>query len=80
MVEWYLPDLDATSFDDLVQRLQQVAGAAHVRLVMALTAPSDETIFGVLAADSAEVVAEVCQQAGWHTDRITSVMPAHINA
>ncbi len=80
MVEWYLPDLDAISFDDAVQRLQEVASASHARLLVALTAPSDETIFGVLAADSADVVVQVCQQAGWHTDRVTSVLPAHIDA
>jgi hypothetical protein len=49
-------------------------------LLGALTAPSDETIFGVLAADSAEAVVQACQQAGWHTDRVTPVTRADINA
>jgi hypothetical protein len=68
------------SFDDAVDRLQQVAGAAQVQLLAALTAPSDETIFGVLAADSAEAVVQACQQAGWRTDRVTPVTRANISA
>jgi hypothetical protein len=80
LVEWYQPDLAATTFDDAVDRLRQVAGAGNVRLLGALTAPSDETIFGVLAADSAEAVVQACQQAGWHTDRVTPVTRADISA
>jgi hypothetical protein len=80
LVEWYQPDLAALSFDNAVEQLQTVADAAQVRLLAALTAPSDETIYGVLAADSAEVAIEVCQQAGWHTDRVTAVMRAQLSA
>ena len=80
LVEWYQPDLALTSFDDAVDRLKQIAGAGRVRLLGALTAPSDETIFGVLAADSAEAVVQACQQAGWHTDRVTPVTRADISA
>ena len=80
LVEWYQPDLALTSFDDAVDRLKQVARAGRVRLLGALTAPSDETIFGVLAADSAEAVVQACQQAGWQTDRVTAVTRADITA
>ena len=80
LVEWYQPDLAALSFDNAVERLQTVADALDVRLLGALTAPTDETIYGVLAADSAEVAIEVCRQAGWHTDRVTAVMRAQLTA
>ena len=80
LVEWYQPDLAATSFDEAVDRLQKTAVALEVRLLGALTAPSDEAIYGVLAAESAQAVIEACQQAGWQTDRITSVTRANINA
>ncbi len=80
LVEWYQPDLAALPFDNAVEQLQTVADAAHVRLLGALTAPTDETIYGVLAADSAEVAIEVCRQAGWHTDRVTAVMRAQLSA
>jgi hypothetical protein len=49
-------------------------------LLVTLTAPSDETVFGVFAAESAEAVIEACRQAGWHTDRITAGVQARINA
>jgi hypothetical protein len=80
MVEWYLPDLAAVSLDAAIERLGQVAAASQVRLLVTLSAPSDETVFVVLAADSAEVVINICQQAGWHTDRITAGVQARINA
>ena len=80
LVEWYQPDLAALPFDNAVEQLQTVADAAHVRLLGALTAPTDETIYGVLAADSVELAIEVCQQAGWHTDRVTAVMRAQLTA
>jgi hypothetical protein len=80
LVEWYLPDLAVTSFDDAVDRLQQVAETAQVQLLGALTAPSDETFYGVLAADSEESAIEACHQAGWQTDRVTAVLRAQISA
>jgi hypothetical protein len=69
-----------TSFDDAVDRLQRVARGWRVQLLGALTAPTDETFFGVLAADSAEAVVQACQEAGWRTDRVTPVTRANINA
>lgn len=80
LVEWYQPDLAALSFDDAVDQLQKVAEAGDIRLLGALTSPTDETIYGVIGADSAEAAIEACRQAGWHTDRVTAVMRAHIPA
>ena len=79
MVEWYQPDSAAAILDAAVERLSQAAAASKVRLLMTLTSPSDETVFVVLAADCAETVVNVCQQAGWHTDRITAGVQARIN-
>ncbi|WIM85860.1 hypothetical protein PT015_12970 [Candidatus Mycobacterium wuenschmannii] len=80
LVEWYQPDLVAMSFNKAVERLQRVADAARVRLLGALTAPSDDTIYGVIAADSAEAAIEACHQAGWHADRVTAVVRAQLPA
>lgn len=80
LVEWYQPDLALTSFDDAVDRLKQLARAGQVQLLGALTAPSDETIYGVLSAESADEVIQICHRAGWHTDRVTAVMRADISA
>ncbi|MGH3970300.1 MAG: hypothetical protein ACRDTV_19805 [Mycobacterium sp.] len=78
LVEWYQPD-STLSFDDAISRLTLAAAAAQVRVLVALAAPSDETLFCVLAADSAEAVIEVCRLAGWHTDRITAGVEARIS-
>jgi hypothetical protein len=80
MVEWYQPDLAPATLDAAIERLGLAAAASQVRLLMTLTSPSDETVFVVLAADCAEAVVNVCQQAGWHTDRITAGVQARINA
>lgn len=80
LVEWYQPDLAETSFDEAVKRLQQVAGAAQICLRGAVTAPSDETTFAVIEAESVEAVIEACRRAGWHTDRITPVTRADLSA
>jgi hypothetical protein len=79
MVEWYQPDLAAVSLDAAIERLVHAAAASQVRLLVTLSAPSDETVFVVLAADSVEVVINICQQAGWHTDRITAGVQTRIN-
>lgn len=80
LVEWYQPDLATMPFDRAVDRLKQVTSALRVRLLGALTAPTDETFYGVLAADSAEDAIEACRQAGWHTDRVTAVRRAQLPA
>lgn len=80
MVEWYQPDLAAISLDAAIERLGRAAAASQVRVLMTLSSPSDETVFVVLAADCAEDVVNVCQQAGWHTDRITAGVQARIGA
>ena len=80
LVEWYQPDLTAATVDAAIDRLARAADPAHVQLLMTLTAPADETLFGVFAGDSADAVVDACVQAGWHADRITSGVQAHIAA
>jgi nitrite reductase/ring-hydroxylating ferredoxin subunit len=80
MVEWYQPDLAEVGLDSAIERLRRAAAASQVRLLVTLNAPSDETVFVVLAADSAEAVINICQHAGWHADRITSGVQALIHA
>lgn len=80
LVEWYQPDLVEAAADAAIDRLSGAAAAVRARLLVALTSPSDETLFGVVAADSADVVVTACRQAGWHIDRITSGVRARIGA
>jgi hypothetical protein len=80
MVEWYQPGLAAGFIDAAIERLGRAAAAMQVRPLMTLTSPSDETVFLVLAANSAEDVISVCRQAGWQTDRVTAGVQARISA
>lgn len=80
LVEWYQPDLMESAVDAAIDRLAGAAVAMRAKLLVALTSPSDETLFGVIVADSAEAVIAVCRQAGWHCDRITAGVRARIGA
>lgn len=80
LVEWYQPDLMESAVDAAIDRLAGAAVAMRAKLLVALTSPSDETLFGVIVADSAEAVIAVCRQAGWHIDRITAGVRARIGA
>ncbi|WP_235653523.1 ATP-binding protein [Mycolicibacter icosiumassiliensis] len=80
LVEWYQPDLVEAAVDAAIDRLSGAAAAVRATLLVTLTSPSDETLFGVVAADSADAVVTACQQAGWHIDRITSGVRARIGA
>ena len=81
LVEWYQPKLLAGSLDDAVAQLDGAATADHgqVRLLMTLAAPTDEVLYSLFAADSADSVSRVCQRAGWPPDRITSRIDARIS-
>ncbi|CAJ1499125.1 hypothetical protein [[Mycobacterium] holstebronense] len=80
LVEWYQPDLAESTVDAVIDRLASAAAAVHGRLVVALTSPSDETLFGVVAADSPDAVVTACREAGWHVDRITAGVRARAEA
>lgn len=80
LVEWYQPDLVEAAVDAAIDRLAGAATALRAKLVVALTSPSDETLFGVVAADSSDAVVTACRQAGWHVDRITTGVRARVGA
>ncbi|WP_024443718.1 MULTISPECIES: hypothetical protein [unclassified Mycobacterium] len=80
LVEWYQPDLGESTVDAVIDRLASAAVAVRGRLVVALSSPSDETLFGVVAADSSDAVLTACRQAGWHADRITAGVRARAEA
>ena len=49
-----------------------------VQLLMTLAVPTDEVIFGVFAAGSAQTVCEVCRRAGFPAERLTDVGDARV--
>lgn len=81
LVEWYQSDLLTQPMDDAVAQLDSAAGAergttAPVQLLATVAAPTDEVLYGLFTADSADTVSRVCQRAGWPADRITARIDA----
>jgi hypothetical protein len=49
-----------------------------VRLLMTLAVPTDEVLYGVFAAHSANTVSETCRRAGIPAERLTKAVDARI--
>jgi hypothetical protein len=76
LAEWYLPEMSATSVDEMVAKLDAAAAAVsnadnRVRLVVTLSVPTDEVLYGVFGATSTDVVSLACDQAGVPFQRIS---------
>jgi len=76
LVEWYDPfltderlELTAARLDECVASM--TADGSPVQLLMTLAVPTDEVVFGVFTACSAQVVAEACNRAGRPAQRLT---------
>lgn len=76
LVEWYRYELT----DDTLQRTATTldacatsmsADGSPVQLLTVLAVPTDDVIFGVFTAGSAEVVAATCERAGMPVRRLT---------
>jgi hypothetical protein len=81
LAEWYTPHLNGRAITDVAQCLQQSLATLPTRshrpeLLYALQVPQDAYAFGVFAADSAEIVAQICRLAGLPADRITAAVEA----
>lgn len=84
LVEWYRPELTIGQIDRTVGEIANcnTAGVTPpVQLLMTLEVPTDEVIFGVFAARSAEDVREACQRAGCPAERlsVTSLAISHLD-
>jgi hypothetical protein len=83
LVEWYGPKLAEERIEETAAALDDCAasmstGGSSVRLLTILAVPSDEVLFGVFTADSADLVAETCQRAGLPAQRLTPAVDAHL--
>ncbi len=81
LAEWYRPELTDELLDNTVARLDECvramcAAGSPVQLLTALAVPNDELIFGVFAARTKQVVAQVCRQAGIPAQRISPAIDA----
>ncbi|WP_234794116.1 hypothetical protein [Mycolicibacterium flavescens] len=77
LAEWYLPELSEQSVDDIVARLDEAAETATgegtpVRLLVTLSVPSDEVLYGVFGADNPEIVVRTCRAAGAPHQRLSA--------
>lgn len=85
LAEWYLPELTEQSVDELVARLDAAAAVAtdegtRVRLLLTVSVPSDEVLYGVFGADSQEIVSQTCRAAGAPHQRLSAKVGARIRA
>src|SRR5262245_59102262 len=76
LAEWYLPELTEQSVDDMVARLDAAAAVltgegTPVRLLLTLSVPDDEVLYGVFGADSLDLVSRTCNQAGLPYQRLS---------
>jgi hypothetical protein len=83
LVEWYRPDLTDDDLEDTVGRLAKCAASmsiegSPVHVLMTLAVPTDEVVFGVFAANSADTVAQTCRRAAMPPQRLTATLDARI--
>jgi len=76
LAEWYVPEMSSTSVDEMVAKLDAAAAAVstdgtRVRLVVTLSVPTDEVLYGVFGAPSADIIAQACLGAGVPFQRIS---------
>jgi hypothetical protein len=81
LAEWYRPQLTEELLDSTVARLDECvramcAAGSPVQLLTAVAVPNDELVFGVFAARSEQVVAQVCRQAGVPAQRLSPAIDA----
>lgn len=83
LAEWYLPELTEKSVDDLVSRLDAAAAVATgegtpVELLITVSVPSDEVLYGVFGAGSQDVVSRTCLAAGAPHQRLSAQVGTRI--
>jgi hypothetical protein len=79
LVEWYGPQAPVQTILDtagaLVDRATAISGRGEqVRLLIAMAIPADDYAFGVFAAESANTVAQVCNDANAPAERISKAV------
>jgi hypothetical protein len=76
LVEWYQVENTDGELDRAAAKIDECAATlsadgSPVRRLMTFAIPSDEVVFGVFAADSAQLVARACDLAGIPAQRLT---------
>jgi hypothetical protein len=81
VVEWYRPDMTDDALQATLAMLDasvstRSAHGSPIHILVALAVPTDEVIYGVIAADSSARVKRACQNAGIPVGRVTAGMLA----
>ncbi|BBZ70251.1 hypothetical protein [Mycobacterium paraseoulense] len=79
LVEWYGARAPGRSIGETAGRLNDGAASASargepIRLLMAMAVPDDDYAFGVFAAESADAVAQLCDDAGAPAERVSAAV------
>jgi uncharacterized spore protein YtfJ len=79
LAEWYRSDLVEDQFSTALGALREcvttmTSEGTPVRVLHALTVPSDQVVFGVIAAGSEAIAAELCRRAGVPAERMTAAV------
>jgi hypothetical protein len=77
LVEWYHSAVTDEPLDDTAARLNECAVSmsgqgSPVKLLNLLAVPTDEVLFAVFTAGSADDVAQTCDRAGIPAQRVTT--------
>lgn len=83
LAEWYRPAVVNRDIDEIAATLGDTVARLHdqghpIRLLATVAASTDQVLYGVFAAESADTVTRACRGAGWPADRITSDIQARI--
>ncbi len=85
LVEWYQPALSAAPPQQTAAGLEASAATirahgATVHLLVAVAAPTDDVLYGVFSADSADIVLRACCDAGCPPDRLTTDVHTYLSS
>jgi hypothetical protein len=77
LAEWYRPEVTSRMIEDMVAMLDAAAATMRaegmqVRLLFTLAVPTDEVLYGMFSAYSAEAVVLTCDHAGIPIERLSS--------
>ncbi|OKH84253.1 hypothetical protein EB75_05560 [Mycobacterium sp. ST-F2] len=77
LVEWYSPSFIDGALAQAADALSATAASlstdgARVRMSTLIAVPTDEVVFGIFVADSAEIVTRTCESAGFPAQRLSA--------
>jgi hypothetical protein len=83
LVEWYRSELVDDEFGTALATLGECVTAMSsegtpVHVLHTVTVPSDQVVFGVIAARDESVVAELCRRAGVPAERLTAAVSTRL--